>query len=274
MTDYDRIAAVIRYVDAHRLEQPGLNTLAEQVGLSSSHLHRLFVRWAGLTPKEFLQSLTLSCAKERLLAGNSVLESALEAGLSGPGRLHDLCIKLESATPGEIKNGGSGWVIHAGCADSPFGPCLIAESPRGICHLSFDPAPAWNYLQTIWPNAELVRDDQRAAALCARMFHRQPTEAPSSLQPMKLFVRGTAFQVVVWQALLRIPEGRLASYGHLAKAVGNPRASRAVGTAIGNNPVAFLIPCHRIIRETGALGGYRWGPIRKKAIQAWEMTGR
>jgi AraC family transcriptional regulator of adaptative response/methylated-DNA-[protein]-cysteine methyltransferase len=197
----------------------------------------------------------------------------LNAGLSGAGRLHDLCINLEAASPGEIKAGGEGWTIVAGYAESPFGECLIAESPRGICHLSFE--DEWARIECDWPNAELVRDDQKADEICESIF----LEGRSLSQPgttrrssLRLLVRGTAFQVKVWRALLEIPQGKLASYGRLAELVGNPKASRAVGTAVGNNPIGYLIPCHRVIRETGAMGGYRWGAERKRAIQVWEKA--
>lgn len=275
MTDYDRIAKVIRYIDGHRDEQPDLGTLAGVVGLGSSHFHRLFSSWAGITPKEFLQCLTMQHARRLLEEGNSVLHAALDAGLSGAGRLHDLCVNLEAASPGEIKAGGAGWTLTAGYADTPFGQCLIAESPRGICHLSF--GEDWPRIESDWPNADLVRDDVRAGELCGRIFVEGRTlcdrsERPPTLQPLKLFVKGTAFQVKVWRALLGIPEGKLASYGQLAEAVGSPTAPRAVGTAVGSNPIGFLIPCHRVIRSTGAIGGYRWGAERKRAIQAWEWA--
>lgn len=270
MTDYDRIAKVIRYVDDHREQQPDLDTLAAVVLLSASHFHRLFSRWAGITPKDFLQYLTLTDARRRLLAGNSVLDSAIESGLSGPGRLHDLCIRLEAASPGEIKAGGVGLVLRAGVADTPFGNCLIAESSRGICHLSFfgplELSDHWKKLAGLWPNAEIVRSDERAVELCEMMFNKGSHFG----QPLKAYVRGTVFQVKVWQALLRIPEGKLVSYGHLAALVGDSKASRAVGTAVGCNPVGFLIPCHRVIRESGEIGGYAWGAERKRAIQVWE----
>lgn len=177
---------------------------------------------------------------------------------------------MQVATPAEVKAGGTGWVIYAGVAESPFGSCLIAESPRGICLLSFfqplEFSNHWKILENLWPNSALVRDDQRAGRLCEQIFRRefQP------LEPLTAYVKGTTFQVKVWKALLQIPAGQLVSYGDLAQMIGNPAASRAVGTALGNNPVGFLIPCHRVIRESGALGGYRWGNERKRAIQAWE----
>lgn len=276
MHDYDRIARVIQYLDAHHTAQPDLAALAAHAGLSPFHFHRLFSSWAGVTPKDFLQCLTLAHAKALLQRGDSVLDAALAAGLSGPGRLHDLCVNLEAASPGELKSGGAGWTIAAGIADSPFGPCLIGESPRGLCHLAFvespDGAEEWNALQAAWPQARLRRDDRSAADDAARIF--APSRDNGSCQPLRAFVRGTAFQVRVWQALLKIPPGTVVSYGHLAAALGRPAAARAVGTAIARNPLGYLIPCHRVIRETGIVGDYRWGRTRKRAMLAWESAPR
>jgi AraC family transcriptional regulator of adaptative response/methylated-DNA-[protein]-cysteine methyltransferase len=275
MDDYERIARVIRYLDAHRAEQPDLAALAAYAGLSPFHFHRLFSAWAGITPKDFLQCLTLAHAKDLLLKGESVLQAAVGAGLSGPGRLHDLCVSLEAASPGELKSGGAGWTIMAGFAASPFGRYLVGEGPRGICHLSFiEPGvetAALDNLRAEWPGARLRRDDAAAASLAAHIFDRG---AHVGTRPaLRACVRGTAFQVRVWRALLRIPPGALVSYGRLAAALGAPKAARAVGTAVGRNPLAYLVPCHRVIRETGVLGGYRWGAMRKQALLAWE-SGR
>ena len=271
MNDYDRIARVIHYLDAQHTEQPDLAALANHVALSPSHFHRLFSTWAGITPKDFLQCLTLTHAKESLARGNSVLDAALDAGLSGAGRLHDLCVALEAASPGELKSGGAGWTIAAGFARSPFGTCLVAEGPRGICHLAFvasaDGTTEWAALQEAWPQADLQRDDARARQLAGRIFARPGVDAS---RPLRAFVRGTAFQLRVWRALLQLQPGTLISYGDLAVAIGHPSAARAVGTAIGRNPLAFLIPCHRVIRETGVVGDYRWGRTRKRAMLAWE----
>jgi len=272
MNDYQRIARVIRYLDESHRSQPDLATLAERVGLSPFYFHRLFSAWAGVTPKDFLQCLTVAHAKELLRAGKSVLEAALIVGLSGPGRLHDLCVSLEAASPGEWKSGGEGWTIVVGLADSPFGRCLIGESPRGICHLSFieteDGVAELAALAADWPRARLQRDDVAAARLARRVFER-PDRA-GSLPALRAWVRGTPFQVRVWRALLALPPGTLVSYGRLAAALGKPTAARAVGTAVGQNPLAYLIPCHRVIRETGVIGDYRWGRTRKQAIVAWE----
>jgi AraC family transcriptional regulator of adaptative response/methylated-DNA-[protein]-cysteine methyltransferase len=271
MNDYERIAAAIRFLDEHRADQPDLATISAHIGLSPSRFHRMFSQWAGATPKDFLQCLTLGHARELLRAGESVLTASLDAGLSGPGRLHDLCMTLEAATPGEIKSRGDGMVIRAGIAESPFGHCLIAETPRGICHLAFfddgGREHAFSEMQADWPLAKVVSDDRNAARIADGIFAAAP---PAS--PWKLFVKGTPFQLRVWRALLRVPSGALTSYGALSAAAGNPNASRATGSAVGANPVSFLIPCHRVIRETGICGHYRWGAVRKRAILAWESS--
>lgn len=274
MNDYERIALVIRHLDACHPEQPDLATLAEYVGLSPFHFHRLFSTWAAITPQDFLQCLTLSHAQEWLRKGKSVRDAALISGLSGPARLPDRRVSLEAASPAELKSGGEGWTISAGFADSPFGRCLVGESPRGICHLSLGDSEAgaagWTALQESWPKARLHRDDTAAARLAGRIFERP--DRSQSRPALHTFVRGTAFQVRVWRALLQVQPGTLVSYGDLAAALEKPTAARAVGTAVGQNPVAYLIPCHRVIRETGAVGGYRWGHVRKRALLAWESS--
>lgn len=274
MNDYERIARVIRYMDEHHTEQPDLAVLARQTGLSESHFHRLFVNWAGVTPKDFLQSLTLTHVKELLRRGASVLEASLDAGLSGPGRAHDLCVEFEGASPGEVKSGGEGWTIDAGFADSPFGTCLIATGPRGLCHLSFvdgsDREADWARLGKEWPKARLRRENGAATRLAEQIFTRP--NGSRSRPPLRALVRGTDFQVRVWRALVAIPPGTLTTYGRLATALGDPNAARAVGSAVGQNDIAYLIPCHRVIRETGVIGDYRWGRTRKQAIVAWEDT--
>jgi AraC family transcriptional regulator of adaptative response/methylated-DNA-[protein]-cysteine methyltransferase len=272
MNDYERIADILRFLDEYHLEQPDLDTLAEHAGLSKYHFHRLFSRWAGITPKSFLQCLTLAHARKMLQAGKSVLATTLDAGLSGPSRLHDLCVGLESASPGEIKSGGAGWTLKVGFADSPFGTCLVAESPRGICHLSFVPSTdqqlAAVEIQRNWPQARLEWDNAVASQVSDVVFQNS---SPASL---RAYVRGTEFQVSVWRALLHIPNGTLVSYGDIASNLGNRGASRAVGAAVGQNALAYLIPCHRVIRETGVLGDYRWDATRKKAMLAWETAER
>ena len=276
MNEYERIARVIRHLDAYHAEQPDLASLAEVAGMSPFHFHRLFSAWAGVTPKDFLQCLTLAHAKTLLQKGQSVLNAALGSGLSGPGRLHDLCVILEAASPGEVKSGGGGWTITTGFADSPFGRCLIGEGPRGLCHLSFidtgDEVAALAALRAHWPQARLQRDDATAARLAGKIF--SPRSARATHPALRAFVKGTTFQVRVWRALLLVPPGTLVSYGQLASALDHPRAARAVGTAVGHNPLAWLIPCHRVIRETGVIGDYRWGQVRKRAMLAWEGASR
>ena len=272
MTDYERVATVIDYLTQNRRAQPTLDELAAIVDLSPAHFQRLFVRWSGVSPKKFLQLLTLDAVRERLRHGQSVLDVALDEGLSGPGRLHDLTVSLAAAAPGEIKAGGEGWTITAGFADSPFGTCLIAASPRGICRLEFvenrNRDDIEQQLLTEWPNAE-VRWNGSTATDIARSVFQQPNQAGQTLQ---CFVKGSQFQVRVWRALLSIPSGQLATYQRIAAAIGQPEASRAVGAAIGSNPVGYLIPCHRVIRKTGVVGQYRWGETRKRAVIAREFA--
>ena len=276
MSEYTRMARILRYLDTHHLEQPGLGELAKVVGLSEAHFHRRFVEWVGVTPKNFLQCLTLEHARERLNRGDSVLDTALDSGLSGPGRLHDLCVTLEAASPGEIKRGGEGLTIEYGVAETPFGFCLIGTSARGICHLSFlgdadDSSEVSGAIAMDWPNAKLVRNERGASHLAGRIFQRADNHALR--KPLRAFVKGTPFQLRVWRALLKIPRGSLTSYRRLANSIGKPSASRAVGAAVGSNSLACLIPCHRVIRETGAISGYRWGVGRKRALIAWETAG-
>lgn len=267
MNDYDRIAKVIHYLDEHHLSQPTVAELATVADLSESHLHRLFQRWAGTTPKGFLKCLTIEHAKHLLEQSSSVLDAAFDAGLSGPGRLHDLFVTMNAISPGEYKAKGAGVEITFGTAESPFGICHLAWTDRGICHLEFvsETGDAVS-LPENWSRASLRQDTSGARRLAARIF--SPDKSPN--EPLKLLVHGTDFQLKVWRALLRIPEGQLVSYGNLAETIGSPGASRAVGTACGANPIAYLIPCHRVIRQTGVIKGYRWGGTRKKAILAFE----
>lgn len=268
--DYHRIAQAIEYLQRHATSQPELAAVAQAVHLSPHHFQRLFTRWAGVSPKRFLQYLTVENAKARLAAG-SMLDVAAEVGLSGAGRLHDLFVTLEALSPGEFKAGGAGLTIGFGRHTSPFGECVIATTRRGICALHFidRSADAAAALRGDWPNAELIRDDAATATLARRIF--EPL-AVHRAQPLALVVRGTNFQLQVWRALLALPFGAVASYGGIANAIGRPAAARAVGAAIGANPVAWLIPCHRVIRETGALSGYRWGAARKAAMLGWEAA--
>jgi len=266
MSDYERIEEIIRYLDGKYVSQPSISELAGILGLSVSHFHRLFKRWAGISPKDFLQCLTLEHAKRRLEASRSVLDAALDAGLSGPGRLHDLCVSLVAASPGEVKSGGSGILVEWGVAESPFGRCSLGWNSRGVCHLAFhDQAPDFPVeLLDSWPNARFLRNSREAGRRIKAIFSGSETGRISA------FVSGSAFQLKVWRALLMIPRGNLAAYSGIASAVGSPGAARAVGSACGANPVAWLIPCHRVILETGAVKGYHWGSIRKKAMLAME----
>lgn len=267
--DYPRIERAIHFLNANFREQPSLAAVAAQVHLSEYHFQRLFQRWAGVSPKRFLQYLTAAEAKRRLRTAGSVLDATVTAGLSSGGRLHELMVTLHAATPGEWKTGGAGVTIRYGFHPSPFGECLIAATARGVCALRFvakHRAQALSELAAEWPGAEL-----RAAPRATRPVARALFDGATA-DPIALHVRGSNFQIKVWEALLRIPSGALMSYGELARVAQAPRAPRAVGTAVGQNPVALLIPCHRVIRETGVLGNYRWGSARKHALLAWEAA--
>jgi len=276
MNDYERVATVIRFLDRHHTEQPDLAALANAAGLSPFHFHRLFSTWAGVTPKDFLQCLTLEHVKQLLTEGANVFDAAIEAGLSGPGRLHDLCVTLEAASPGEMKSGGAGMQIDYGFVETPFGEALLAETKRGISHLFFVDVGGRdrvrNLLSADWPNAKLIRNDSRMAELSSEIF--AATGGSKAGRPLRAFVRGTPFQIRVWRALLRIPIGSLTTYGRLAEVIGQSKAARAVGSAVGANPISFIIPCHRVIRETGALGNYGGGRIRKQVMVGWELSPR
>lgn len=272
------IARAIAFLAEHYAEQPSLGLLAEQAGLHPHHFQRVFKQWAGISPKRFAQFLTVEHAKALLQADESVLGAALDVGLSGPSRLHDLFVACEAMTPGEYKARGCDLELRYGVHDSPFGRMLVAVTDRGICALRFVAPPGAS------PSRDQVLDDRAVADMLedwaeARIVHAPAaTEAvarslvcPDSGRPRHpLLLRGTNFQIKTWQALLRIPPGAVASYRQVARAIGAPKAARAVGRAIGANPIALIIPCHRVIRETGALGGYRWGTPRKRALLAWE----
>ncbi len=268
--DYERIEAAIRFLSEHVRDQPGLEATAAAVGLSPFHFQRLFRRWAGVSPKQFLKYLTVEHAKARLADSATVLETALDLGLSGPGRLHDHFVTLEAVTPGEYKNAGRGLEIRYGVTDSPFGCCLIARTGRGICGIGFvgDEQQELDRIGRQWPGAHFARDDDGAAATGRAVF----AGGQAAGEPLRLHVAGTNFQVQVWRALLAIPSGAVATYAQIAAGAGRPAAVRAAGTAIGANPVAWLIPCHRVIRAGGETGGYRWGPDRKRAMLAWEAA--
>jgi len=263
---YDIVAASIRYLRAHARRQPGLAEVAGAVGLSEFHLQRVFSEWAGISPKRFLQHLTKEYARSALLRSADVLGASLEAGLSSPGRLHDLMVSCEAMTPGEIRSGGAGLCIGFGETSSPFGSMLIGWTERGICHLEFDPDGS-SALRGEWPAARLQPDPRRAKELGASIFN-----SGAQRGPLHLLLRGTNFQIKVWEALLRIPAGQLRSYSQLSRMADAPRAQRAVGSALAANTIAYLIPCHRIIREGGEIGSYRWDSERKQALIAWEAA--
>jgi len=273
MSDYDRIADAIDYIVAHAADQPGLAEVARQAKLSPFHFQRLFARWTGVTPKRFLQVVTVERAKRLLERGRpSLLETSESLGLSSSSRLQDHFVTLEAVTPDQFRRGGAGVTIRYGEADSPFGRAFVAATDRGLCALAFidheSPDAALSRLARAWPAATRVADTAAASRLAAQIFSCRTARAG----PLSIAVRGTNFQVAVWRALLAIPPGSLVAYGDLARAVGRPKAVRAVGTAVGANPCAFIIPCHRVIRDSGELGGYRWGLTRKHAINAWEAA--
>ncbi len=269
--DYQRIEAAIRYLEEHSTEQPPLEKVAGHIGLSPFHFQRLFKRWAGVSPKRFLQHLTIENARQLLRDSASVLETAYAVGLSSQGRLHDLFVNIEAVTPGEYKQQGQDIVIRYAFRETPFGECLLAQTDRGICFLGFvnrdNQTDVFEELKSRWPRASLIEDRKASQDSIQRIFH---TGNSPQQEPVQLFLKGTNFQLKVWEALLRIPEGAVISYGDLAEAVGYPKAHRAVGTAVGQNPVAFLIPCHRVLRASGEVGGYHWGTTRKKAMLALE----
>jgi len=271
MNDYDRIARAITFISGHVRQQPSLEQVAAHVNLSPFHFQRLFSRWAGTTPKRFLQVLTLELGKNLLAETGSLLDVADTLGLSSASRLHDHFVQLEAVTPGEYRSKGAKLVIGYGLHETPFGLVFAAVTPRGVCRAAFLDAAAQTAeqlaaLQKTWPLATFIKDESGTKTVADAIAAR-PT---GTGRPLSLHVAGTNFQVAVWRALLRIPEGKAVSYGDIAAAVGSPRAVRAAGTAIGTNPVAFLIPCHRVIQQSGALGGYRWGLVRKQALQTWE----
>jgi AraC family transcriptional regulator of adaptative response/methylated-DNA-[protein]-cysteine methyltransferase len=267
--DYDRIEHAIRYLDANFQRQPDLDEVARAVGLSRFHFGRLFRRWAGISPKRFLQAVTLTRAKALLLRRASVLDTALDVGLSGPARLHDLFIQHEALSPGQFKERGLETRIEWGLYPSPFGSCLLAGTERGLCRVAFldDAESALAELRERWPLAELRPDRGRLGPLLGPIF--APLSKPGA---PRLHLYGTNFQIQVWRALLAIPFGQVASYADVARALGRPGAGRAVGGAVGRNPLAVLIPCHRVILASGALGDYRWGAERKRALLAWEAA--
>lgn len=269
--NYNRIAEAIEYIKTNFKEQPNLDEVAKKVHLSPFHFQRLFSEWAGTSPKKFLQFTTVEYAKTLLKENQATLfETAHETGLSGTGRLHDLFINIEGMTPAEYKNGGKNLTINYSITESPFGNILIASTEKGICYMAFvhDETLAFTTMQKHFPNADFKQMSDLIQQNALYIFTYDWTK----LNQIKLHLKGTDFQLKVWQTLLKIPMGQLTTYGAIANKIENPNASRAVGTAIGSNPVAFLIPCHRVIQSTGIFGGYMWGNTRKTAIIGWEGT--
>ena len=270
-TNFSRIAEAISYIEYNYKNQPRLEEVAEKINLSPFHFQRLFTEWAGVSPKKFLQYITVEHAKKMLKQnGATLFDTAFETGLSGTSRLHDLFITIESMTPGEYKNGGENLSINYSFAETPFGNILVASTHKGICHIAFadDEQQALAALQKRLPNAWLRQMVDLAQQNVLYIF----THDWSKLDQVKLHLKGTEFQLKVWETLLKIPIGRVATYGNVAKQIQRPNACRAVGSAIGDNPVAFLIPCHRIIQSTGVFGNYHWGSTRKTAMLGWEAA--
>jgi AraC family transcriptional regulator of adaptative response/methylated-DNA-[protein]-cysteine methyltransferase len=267
--DYLRIEQAIVYLENNYKEQPGLEEVAANIGLSEFHFQRLFTRWAGVSPKRFLQFLTKEGAKELLDQSENLLDATYQVGLSSLGRLHDLFVTTEAVSPGEFKTRGEGVTIRYGLHASPFGKCLIAVTERGICHFGFvqtTEGDAIDNLVTEWQNARMIEDRVFTAPLVEPIFNLD------SRGRLNIHLRGTNFQLKVWEALLQIPTGAVTTYEGLAERIGKPTAARAVGTAVGHNPIAVLIPCHRVIRKAGEFGNYRYGAARKKALLAYESA--
>jgi AraC family transcriptional regulator of adaptative response/methylated-DNA-[protein]-cysteine methyltransferase len=270
-SDFERIGVALRYLDRHRRRTVPLAELADALGLSEFHFQRLFTRWAGISPKRLARYLQLDDARLLLRSARSVLDTTYDVGLSSPGRLHDLFVAIDAVTPGEFKTGGRDLTICVGEHDSPFGRCLIGLTQRGICWLSFaDPArDGMAELRSTWPAATIRRDPCATQSTAGRVFS---TQSDGVRRPLKLLVGGTNFQLKVWEALMRIPPGRLATYAEVGITIGQPTAARAVANAVAANPISYLIPCHRVIRSMGLVSEYRWGAQRKRAMIAWEAA--
>ncbi|CAD0220844.1 bifunctional helix-turn-helix domain-containing protein/methylated-DNA--[protein]-cysteine S-methyltransferase [Chryseobacterium sp. JV274] len=267
--DYNRIAKAIEYIQSNFRLQPSLEEVAENIHLSPAHFQKIFTDWAGTSPKKFLQFISLEHAKNLLKEERaSLFDTAYETGFSSTSRLHDLFVKVEGMSPAEYKNGGKSLSIHYSFSESPFGNIIVASTEKGICYMAFedDKEKAFGELKQKFPNASFTEQQDALQKNALSIFDKDWTK----LNTIKLHLKGTDFQLKVWESLLTIPMGKLSTYGSLAEKIGNPKASRAVGTAIGSNPVAFLIPCHRVIQSTGNLGGYRWGSERKQLIVGWE----
>jgi AraC family transcriptional regulator of adaptative response/methylated-DNA-[protein]-cysteine methyltransferase len=269
--NYQRIADAINYIKLNFKEQPNLDEVAEKVNLSPFHFQRLFTDWAGISPKKFLQYLSLDYAKGILKDKQATLfDTAFETGLSGTGRLHDLFMNIEGMTPAEYKNGGKTLAINYSFAESPFGNIIVASTAKGICYMAFvdEQATAFSQLQAQFPNAEYMQMVDVIQQNALFIFKKDW----SQLSDIKLHLKGTSFQLKVWEALINIPMGSLTTYSSIAKTIQHPAANRAVGSAVGGNPVAFLIPCHRVIKSTGEFGQYHWGSTRKTAMIGWEAA--
>jgi AraC family transcriptional regulator, regulatory protein of adaptative response / methylated-DNA-[protein]-cysteine methyltransferase len=271
-TDYARIERAIGYLHEHQDDQPALDEVASHVGLSPFHFQRMFVSWAGVTPKEFLQALTLQRAKQLLQQSNSLLDTSLQAGLSGPSRLHDLFLQVEKMTPGEYKAAAKGLTIYWSIGETPFGPALFAATDRGLCRVAFadDAVTALAELEAQWPSSSLVESARHVAPYAEEVVRRMRGLTPKSR--LGLLLKGSDLRLKVWLALLRVPPGNLVSYSHLAQAIEQPGAVRAVASSVAENPIAFLVPCHRVIRSTGAHGEYHWGADRKLALIGVEQA--
>jgi len=270
--DYQRIEKAIRFIEENFQQQPSLAQIADHVALSEFHFNRLFSRWAGTSPQRFMRFLTKEFAKERLAQTANLLDTTLEAGLSSTSRLHDLFVTYEAMTPAEFKNQGDGLTIHYGVHETPFGMCFIAVTTRGVMELRFLEEGGENSLlvslQLEWPKAQWVFSSEITQPYIEQLFYSTSNRS----EPITVLLKGTNFQIKVWEALLTIPKGHLVSYNDIAQKIGKPNAHRAVGTAIGSNRIAYLIPCHRVLQKVGGIGGYRWGITRKKAILGWEMS--
>ena len=267
--DFKRIELAINYIRTHFKEQPSLDAIADAVHLSPHHFHRLFTRWAGVSPKKFLQYTTIQYAKQQLKDENTLFDVSMDAGLSGTSRLHDLFVNVEAMTPGEYKNQGKDLTIYYSSLETVFGPACVASTEKGVCYLAFgDTTIAYNELVEMFPRAIYVQQEQ-VIHHQAISFLKNPE---SLLNPLQLHIKGTDFQLKVWDALLKIPLGNLTTYAHISNTINKPKANRAVGTAVGSNPISFIIPCHRVIRSSGELGGYHWGLNLKVAMIGWEAA--
>jgi len=271
VADYDKVRRILAYITENWREQPSMDAIAEHIGLSEPHLHHVFRRWAGLSPKAFLQAITLDHARGLLRDSASILDTAYEVGLSGPGRLHDLFVTHEAMSPGDWKAGGDGLILRYGYHPSPFGEALAVATDRGLAGMGF--VDDGNYAAALadmvrrWPKANFVQDQQITGPMTARAFDPALWKPET---PLRIVFIGTDFEVRVWETLLRIPLGQATTYSAIAEKLGKPKAARAVGSAVGRNPVSFVVPCHRVIGKSGSLTGYHWGLTRKQAILGWE----